>query len=143
MKTLALAAALLLASGPLAAQTAEPHQTDPNQPFNDGSAEASASVAPGQVAPGADPGTASANLDVRGNIAAQNAVNGANQAQYQADLASYDAQLAAHGRQASRYARQRRAYADAMAAWRIQVDACQRGHQAACKAPAPDPANFY
>jgi hypothetical protein len=142
MKIVALAAALLV-TAPLAAQTDGGHQIDPNQPANDGSVAASASVAPGQVAPGVDPGTSSANLDVRGNIAAQNAVNGANQAQYQADLASYDAQLASHGRAASRYARQRRAYADAMAAWRIQVDACQHGHQAACKAPAPDPANFY
>jgi hypothetical protein len=137
MKIVPFAAALLLAAAPLSAQT------DPHQPDNDGSAAASATVAPGQVAPGADPGTASANLDVRGNLQAQSAVNGAAQAQYSADLASYDAQLAAHGREASHYARQRRAYADAMAAWRIQADACQRGRQAACKAPAPDPANFY
>jgi hypothetical protein len=30
-----------------------------------------------------------------------------------------------------------------MEAWRIQDAVCKRGHQRACNAPSPDPANFY
>lgn len=122
-------------------------QTDPNQPANDGSAAASMTVPPGQVAPGQDPGTASANAGVQGSIQATDNQNAAAQAQYQQDLAAYDAAVRAHGRavarQDVRYARQQRAYADAMEAWRIQDAACRRGHSRACKAPAPDPADYY
>lgn len=131
------AAALLLPFAPLAAQT------DPNQPQNDGSAAASTTVPPGQIAPGVDPGTAAANAAVQGNIAAVQTSNANIEAQHQADLAAYDAAMRAHGRQTAHYAQQQRAYADAMAAWRLQVAACQRGHQVACNSPAPDPANFY
>ena len=35
------------------------------------------------------------------------------------------------------------AYADAMEAWRIQTAACKRGHDRACNAPTPDPADYY
>ncbi len=141
---LMFAGAAALVCAPLAAQTAEaPHQIDPNQPQNDGSAAASATVPPGAVAPGVDPGTANANANVAGAIAATATVNANNAAQYDSDLANYDAAMRAHGRATVRYARQKRAYADAMAAWRVQVAACQSGHQVACNAPAPDPANFY
>lgn len=141
---LMLAAAAALACAPLAAQTtSEPHQVDPHQPQNDGSAAASATVPPGQVAAGVDPGTANANANVQGNIAATATVSANNNAQYDADVANYDAAMRAHGRADARYARQKRAYADAMAAWRIQTAACLKGHQVACNAPAPDPANFY
>ena len=53
----------------------------------------------------------------------------------------------AHGHQVAsqdvHYARQQQAYAQAMEAWRIQDAACKRGHQRACNAPSPDPADFY
>ena len=141
---LMLAGAAALACAPLAAQAAEaPHQVDPHQPQNDGSAAASATVSPGAVAPGVDPGTANANANVQGNIAATATVNANNTAQYESDLANYDAAMRAHGHADARYARQKRAYADAMAAWRLQVAACEKGHQVACKAPAPYLANFY
>lgn len=151
MKTLALSAALtsaaLTIALPLAPLAAQPdigtHQVDPNQPQNDGSAAASATVPPGQIAPGADPGTAVANATVQGGLAAAATVNANNQAQYDADLAAYDAAMRAHGQQSARYARQKRAYADAMAVWRMQTAACLKGHQVACNAPTPDPANFY
>lgn len=141
MKTIAFMAALgLTAALPLASLSA---QTDPNQPANDGSAAASATVAPGGVAAGVDPGTAAANAGVVGNIQAVKTVNANNTAQYQADLAAYDSASRAHDRQSVHYAHQKRAYADAMTAWRIQADACQHGKTVACNAPAPDPANYY
>lgn len=139
---------MLFASGAIAClATPAFAQTDPAQPANNGSAAASMTVPPGQVAPGYDPGTTSANAGVNGTIQASQAVTAANQAQYQADLDAYDRAIVHHGQQISRqdahYAHQQRAYADAMEAWRIQTAACKRGHQTACNAPAPDPANFY
>lgn len=122
-------------------------QTDPHQPANDGSVEASMTVPPGTVAPGVDPGTASANSNVRDRIVATHAVNAASQAQYRQDMASYDAAMQAHGHQIARqdahYAHQQRAYADAMAAWREQAYACKHGSSRACNAPTPDPVDFY
>lgn len=137
MRVFATACAALTLPAALSAQT------DPNQPANNGSAAASATVPPGQIAAGLDPATAGANANVQGSIIATNVANANLQAQQNADLAAYDAALQAHGRQVAAYTRQRRAYADAMAAWRVQVAACQQGHQPACKAPAPDPASFY
>ncbi|MGN6122405.1 MAG: hypothetical protein ACTHOJ_05555 [Sphingomonas oligoaromativorans] len=122
-------------------------QTDPHQPANDGSAAASQTVPPGSVAPGVDPGTSSANAGVNASIQSVHAQNAANRAAYDADMNAYDAAMRAHGRAVARqdahYARQQRAYADAMEAWRIQDAACRRGKTKACKAPAPDPADYY
>ncbi|WBO24235.1 hypothetical protein [Sphingomonas abietis] len=122
-------------------------QSDPHQPANDGSAAASMTVPPGQVAAGVDPGTSTANGGVQGNLQATNDQNAVNQAQYQQDLASYDAAMKAHGhaiaRRDTRYARQQQAYANAMEAWRQQDYACRHGSSQACKSPAPDPADYY
>lgn len=122
-------------------------QTDPNQPANDGSAASSQTVPPGQIAPGQDPGTSALNNKVDSSIRSTKVVNAANQAQYDSDLAAYDDAMRAHGRAVARqdahYAQQQRAYAEAMEAWRVQAAACRRGHQKACDAPAPDPANYY
>ena len=38
--------------------------------------------------------------------------------------------------------REREAYAMAMRDWRLQVDACNRGHQRACDMPPPNPADY-
>lgn len=69
------------------------------------------------------------------------------EAQYQADRAAYQDALVRHDaavdRTDARYARQQRAYADAMAAWRVQVQACKRGHQRACDMPPPNVADYY
>ncbi len=122
-------------------------QTDPHQPNNDGSAAASQTVPPGAIAPGADPGTSAANGGVSASIQAVHAQNAASQAAYESDMTAYDAAMQAHGRAVARqdahYAHQQRAYADAMEAWRVQDAACRRGHTKACKAPAPDPADYY
>jgi len=142
----------LLAAGAFTAMTATLNpaamaQSDPHQPGNDGSAAASVTVPPGQVAPGVDPGTTMANGGVQNSIQSVHDQNAANQAQYQSDLAAYDQAMQAHGhavaRQDMRYAHQRRAYADAMEAWRVQDYACRHGSSRACNSPAPDPANYY
>ena len=77
-----------------------------------------------------------------------NAVDAAaNQAQYDADRAAYIDALVQHDRAVNRsdarYVRQQNAYADAMRVWRAQVYACKRGKQSACRAPTPNPADFY
>lgn len=143
----ALLAAAATMLTPAIAQVEQQHQTDPNQPANDGSVAASQTVAPGQVAPGNDPGTAGANGTVASSIRSTKVVNAANQAQYQADVAAYDQAVTAHGRaiahQDAHYMHQQQAYADAMQAWRVQDNACRHGKSRACNAPAPDPANYY
>ena len=137
----------LMAAGALVSAAAAYAQTDPHQPNNDGSAAASMTVPAGQVAAGVDPGTSSANSGVNGAIQQNQATNAASQAQYQQDVASYNEAMRAHGHQVAQqdvhYAHQQRAYADSMEAWRIQDAACKRGHQRACNAPSPDPADFY
>ena len=101
------------------------------------------------------PDVAAANRDVATQAAArQDAVADANadaqastDAQYAADLAAYRAALRAHHREVARDARiaerQERAYADAMRDWRRQVYACKHGSTRACKAPTPDPADYW
>jgi hypothetical protein len=122
-------------------------QTDPHQPYNNGSAAASVTVPPGQIAPGVDPGTSMANGTIQGNIQANKDQNADNQAQYQQDLAAYDSAMQAHGhaiaRQDTHYAHQQQAYANAMEAWRAQTYACRHGSDRACNAPTPDPADYY
>ncbi len=123
-------------------------QTDPNQPTNNGSAAASMTVPPGQVAPGVDPGTTSANGAVNGAIASSQMSNAANQGQYALDRAAYDKAMREHGRQVAsqdaHYMHQQQAYADAMETWRANKYACEKkGIMDACRAPTPDPANFY
>jgi hypothetical protein len=115
---------------------------DPAQPDNNGSAAASASVPPGDIAVGVDPGTAAANATIRSDLAAVRAVNANRRAQYDADLAAYGRAVVRNDRQRAQYRSQQRAYADAMGAWRMQVAACQDGNKAACDAPSPRPADF-
>ncbi len=77
----------------------------------------------------------------------QDMANADSQAQYQQDMEAYRRSLRAHDhaavRDQVRYDRQQRAYADAMVAWRQQVYACHHGHSRACRAPTPNPANYY
>ncbi|WP_235532786.1 hypothetical protein [Sphingomonas sp. Leaf412] len=68
--------------------------------------------------------------------------NAANEARYAADVAAYRVMLRQHRRDVRAYARQEGAYAQAMADWRAQVDACDRGNRRACDAPTPDPMNY-
>lgn len=88
-----------------------------------------------------------AAVEASGNRAAVDTVNSANQAQYEADMAAYRAEVQANRREMAadetRYDRQQRAYADAMATWREQKAACDRGVLKECKKPTPNPADFY
>lgn len=76
-----------------------------------------------------------------------NAVNAAQQTQYELDRAAFRAEVAARREKIiadeAAYAKQQNAYADAMAAWRIQNDECKRGILKSCKKPTPVPADFY
>lgn len=91
--------------------------------------------------------TATLNANVATANDAAATTNAVNQAQYEADRQAYMDALVAHDaavdRGDARYVRQRNAYADAMAAWRMQADACKRGHQKACRKPTPNPADYY
>lgn len=68
-------------------------------------------------------------------------------ARYEADMREYRAVLRANRRteiaDEIRVARQERLYADAMAAWREQVRACEKGKVRKCEQPAPDPSLYY
>ena len=92
---------------------------------------------------------AAANNDIAAASAAQPTVGVRieDQARYEADMAEYRAALRANDRtaaiDAAVAAKQERAYADAMTAWRIQVQDCRRGINAACRAPTPRPGDFY
>lgn len=96
------------------------------------------------------PGVAAANADMQAQIrmddGAVNAVNAANDARYRADVAAYRAAMRARRQtiaaNAAVQADRERAYAMAMADWRAQVDACNRGKTRACKLPTPNPQDY-
>ena len=94
-----------------------------------------------------NPATTSLNTNVAVGTSAQLEGNAEAQSQYANDMAAYRKSITAAGnatiRDQARYDNQQRAYADAMFAWRMQVKACDRGHVKACKAPTPDPADYY
>lgn len=77
-----------------------------------------------------------------------NAIGGEiDQQQYRDDLAAYHDAVMANRADAmkddARFGRQQRAYADAMAQWRAQTTACNKGKLKACKLPTPNPADYY
>jgi hypothetical protein len=139
-------AAIMLGAALVTAQTALAQAIDPHQPNNNGSAKDSATVPPGGVAPGLDPGTARLNAKTDAAVDARRSAHRAAKARYTQDLAAYDAKLKAQGKAVNaedkRYQQRRAAYADAMAAWRRQVAACKAGHQAACHKPVPQPSDY-
>jgi hypothetical protein len=112
---------------------------------------ATAAMAQTAESTGADaqekPVTQSLNSGGAAQAATANAVNAANQDQYELDRAAFRAQVAARREKImldeEAYARQQNAYADAMTAWRIQNDECKRGILKSCKKPTPVPADFY
>jgi len=93
------------------------------------------------------PVTQALNHDEADQAQATNAVNMAQQNQYELDRAAFRAEVAARREKIltdeAAYAKQQNAYADAMAAWRIQNDECKRGILKSCKKPTPVPADFY
>lgn len=93
------------------------------------------------------PVTQSLNAGIAAEVAGDNAAEKARQDQYELDRAAFRAQVVARREKImldqAAYAQQQAAYADAMAAWRLQSDACKKGDRAACKARTPVPADFY
>ncbi|WP_162875407.1 hypothetical protein [Sphingomonas crusticola] len=144
---------LLLAAtaiAPALAQTTDNTGRPPAEEYQRGYA---ATPMPNQEAINAAgaPATAALNNQVAATSQANSDANAtdaaANQAQYEADRAAYMDALVQHDRAVNRtdarYVRQQNAYADAMRVWRAQVYACKHGHPSACKAPTPNPADFY
>lgn len=88
-----------------------------------------------------------ADISATTGTAAVETANANSEAQYEADMAqyrsSYEAAVKTAMADEARYDRQQRAYADAMSAWRLNVQACDRGRLSACKRPTPNPADFY
>ena len=127
-------------------------QTDPQsgRPVTEETARGYVGV-PSPAEPAVDaqqkPVTQNLNNAIAANSDANAAASDAAAAQYDADRATYMAALIKHdaavNRTDARYVRQQAAYANAMAAWRIQVDACKRGHHRACDLPSPNPADYY
>jgi hypothetical protein len=71
---------------------------------------------------------------------------GIDETKYAADVAAYNTALRQNRRivaaDEALYAERSRAYAQAMADWRAQVAACDRGHNRACRLPTPNPADY-
>ena len=136
-------ASLVIVAALMGAATSASAQTTPSTPAP---ADATDPVPPPKT-----PGVTAANAGVAAQAEARSdaveSTNAEAQAQYAEDMAAYRASLVTHHRaavaDAKLYDHQQRAYADAMAAWRHQVRACKRGSTAACKAPPPDPADFW
>lgn len=137
--SLALGTALVLAA-PAVAQTNPADQASAPLPYDPG--HDSNTPRSNAIAAETAPGVAAANQEV----AAQAQATGVNSPQYQQDLAAYRAALRARHRtiavDAAIQEQREGAYAQAMADWRAQVAACERGHNAMCKLPTPDPQDY-
>lgn len=142
--TIPLMALLVIAPLPLAAQSAT---TDMAQPAPADPQTARQDAVDAQEKPVTENLNERAAVEASGNIAAVDTVNSANQAQYEADMSAYRSEVQANRREMladqARYDRQQRAYANAMAVWRDQKNACDRGVLKQCKKPTPNPADFY
>ncbi|MBY8824257.1 hypothetical protein [Sphingomonas colocasiae] len=147
--TFLAASALLLCATAAGAQTSPP-AADPGQPgtpleqdrgYDKPSARTDAINAPNQAE------RAAANAAVAARPPSRTDMNPEAQAQYDADLAAYLTALRTRRQIAAAderlHERQQRAYADAMYVWRLQAADCRAGRREACKAPAPDPADFF
>jgi hypothetical protein len=136
-------AALLLAGMPVAAQTAvsADQATRPAAGYpGPGAASPQSEAISAQTAPE----TAMANARAEADIGSPVSID---EAQYARDLDAYRAAVRARrqvmAQDAAIEAQHERAYALAMADWRTQVAACEKGKSKACKAPTPDPANYF
>lgn len=137
---LVFAAALALGA-PALAQTANPADQPstplPYDPGHDGNTPRSNAIAAETSA-----GVADANAEV----AAQTSPSAIDAVQVTKDRLAYRAALRARHRtiavDAAIQEQREGAYAQAMADWRAQVAACERGHTRACKLPTPDPQDY-
>lgn len=92
------------------------------------------------------PAVQAANESIAAQAAARDTATGIDQARYAEDVAAYRAALDARhetmAAEAAMQADRERAYAMAMADWRAQVAACERGRTRACRLPTPNPADY-
>lgn len=128
----------LMAAAPVVAQTQSPAGQDNDSARSNAIAAQTAQ----NVAAANDEVAAQARL--QGGAAA--AVNAANDARYTRDVARYRAAMRARRHtivaNEALQADRERAYAMAMADWRAQVRACNRGKTRACKMPSPNPQDY-
>lgn len=139
---LAFAAALVLAA-PALAQTTAPNPADqPSTPLPYDPGHDSNTPRSNAIAAETAPGVAAANAQ----IAAEASHSAIDPVQATKDRLAYRAAMRARHREIATDAaiqeQREGAYAQAMADWRAQVAACERGHTRACKLPTPDPANY-
>ncbi|MFN3433221.1 MAG: hypothetical protein ACK4ZY_02385 [Sphingomonas sp.] len=150
LRPLLLGAALIVAAPAFAQTQAANPANQPTTPLPYDPGHDSTSARSNAIAAATAPGVADANAEVLAQARLQNgaapAVNAANEARYAADVANYRAAMRARrhvmATDAAIQADRERAYAMAMADWRAQVAACERGHTRACKLPSPDPQNY-
>lgn len=137
--TIALAAALALGT-PALAQTSP--ADGPNTPLPYDPGHDSTTPRSDAIAAETSPGVAAANNEV----AAQVSPSAIDPVQVTKDRLAYRAALRARHRtiavDAAIQEQREGAYAAAMADWRAQVTACERGHTRACKLPTPDPQDY-
>lgn len=149
MRTLFLLAggALTLAASPLFAQqqTGAAAADRPSKPLPYDLGRDNDSPRSDAVAAETAPGVAAANAEVAA-VAPSGSAVAVDGARFAQDMAAYRTVVQARNQAAARdaaiYDRQQRAYATAMADWRVQVRACERGNSRACKAPTPDPTAY-
>lgn len=155
-RPLLIGAALIVAAPAAVAQTGQTAQPaanpadQPSTPLPYDPGHDSNTPRSNAIAAESAPGVAAANRDMRAQVRMDNhavtAVNAANEARYQADVAQYRAAMRARRQtiaaNAALQADRERAYAMAMADWRAQVDACNRGKTRACKLPSPNPQDY-
>ena len=144
MRQAVIATALLVLAAPIAAQSADPNAPRTPLPYDRGYDKDQPRTR--AINDAERPEVQEANdlaLAQSKTLAAPTVMgNAANEARYEADVAAYRDMLRQHRRDTRAYVRQERAYARAMADWRAQVDACDRGSRTACNLPTPDPMNY-
>ena len=140
--SLVVAAALVIGA-PALAQTSAPNPADqPSTPLPADPGHDSDTPRSNAIAAETAPGTAAAN----DAIAAQTSPSAIDPVQATKDRLAYRAALRARHRtiavDAAIQEQREGAYAAAMADWRAQVAACERGNTRACKLPTPDPQDY-
>ncbi|VVT02257.1 conserved exported hypothetical protein [Sphingomonas sp. EC-HK361] len=144
---LSLAVALAAVALPAVAQTTTADPGTPHKPLPYDRGYDKDTPRTRAINDAARPGVESANAEVLASAQAQTSGGTADSAQYSRDMAAYRQALRTRRHVANadmrRYDRQQRAYADAMRDWRRQSYACHHGSRRACRAPTPNPANYW
>jgi hypothetical protein len=140
-----LAAALVVGAPALAQTAPAPNPADqPSTPLPYDPGHDSNTPRSNAIAAETAPGVASANDAVAAQVQARGPAT--DTPEYRQDVAAYRAAMRARRQtiavDAAVQAQREGAYAAAMADWRAQVAACERGHSRACKLPTPDPAMY-